>query len=65
MSAKPSKLKQDSFEIWLKINRLLLFFDPFLWFSLDSLIWAKSRHYQFNWVCGAHLECRSLVQYWG
>jgi len=25
------------------------------------LIWAKSRHYQFNWVCAAHLEYRSLV----
>jgi len=19
------------------------------------LIWAKSRHYQFNWMCAAHL----------
>ena len=28
----------------------------FLWFSLDSII-----SYQFNWVCTAHLEYRSLV----
>jgi len=25
------------------------------------LIWAKSRHYQLNWVCTADLEYRSLV----
>jgi len=30
-------------------------------FSLDSLIGAKSRHYQFNWVCATHLEYRSQV----
>jgi len=23
--------------------------------------WKKSRHYQFDWVCAAHLEYRSLV----
>jgi len=25
------------------------------------LIRAKSRHYQLNWMCTAHLEYRSLV----
>jgi len=62
-SATPSKLKQDSFEIWLRksIQRPQLFFDPFLRFSLDSLIRAKSRHYQFDWVCDAQQEHRSLA----
>jgi len=36
-------------------------FNPFLWFSLDRTIWNKSRHYQFDWVCAAHLKCTSLV----
>jgi len=25
-------------------------------FSLDRTIWKKPRHYQFDWVCAAHLE---------
>ena len=50
-SAKSSKLKQDSFEMWFKINkRRHLFLNPCLSFSLDSLIWSKSRHYHSNWV---------------
>jgi len=36
-------------------------FNPFLWFSFDRTIWSKSRHYQFDWVCAAHLKCRSLL----
>jgi len=45
-----------------KINkRPYLFFNPFFRFSLDSLIRAKSRHYQFNSMCAAHLEYRSLA----
>jgi len=39
----------------------IIFFHSFLWFSLDSMIWKKSRHYQFDWVCAAHLEYSSLV----
>jgi len=39
----------------------LMVFQSFLWFSLDRTIWNKSRHYQFGWVCAAHLECGSLV----
>jgi len=38
-----------------------IIFQSFLWFSLDSLIWAKSRQCQVNWVYAAHLEYRSLV----
>jgi len=33
-------------------------FDPFVIFRT---IWKESRYYQFDWVCAAHLECRSLV----
>jgi len=39
----------------------LIVFQSFLWFSLDRPIWNKSRHYQFDLVCAAHLECRFLV----
>jgi len=38
-----------------------LSFYTFLWFSLDRTIWNKSRHYQFDWMCSAHPEYRSLV----
>jgi len=34
----------------------LIIFQSLFVISLDSLIWAKSRHYQCNWVCAAHLE---------
>jgi len=34
----------------------LIVFQSFLWFSLDRTIWNKWRHYQFDWVCAAHLE---------
>ena len=40
---------------------LLWFFPWYLWFSLDRTTWKKSRHYQFHWVCAAHLVYRSLV----
>jgi len=33
----------------------------FLWFSFDHTIWNKSHHYQFDWVCAAHLQYRSLA----
>jgi len=36
------------------------YFNPFLRFSLDRLTWAMSHHYQFNWVCEAHLEYKVL-----
>ena len=34
----------------------LIVFQFFLWFYLDRTIWNKWRHYQFDWVCAAHLE---------
>jgi len=35
-----------------KINyTAVIFFQPFLGFCPDSLIWTKSHLYQFNWVC--------------
>jgi len=39
----------------------LIVFQSFLWFSLDHTIWNKSPHFQFDCVCAAHLECRSLL----
>jgi len=50
-------------EIWLRkaIKCPKLSFNLYLWFSLDSTIWKKSRHYQFDWVRAAHIQYRSLV----
>ena len=63
-------LKKQKNRIWNKqVGRFfqkngffstLIFFQS-LWFSLDRTIWNRSHHYQFDWVCAAHLECRSLV----
>ena len=33
----------------------------FLWFSLGRTIWNKPRHCQFDWVCAANLEYKSLL----
>jgi len=64
--ASKSQLKQASWnrtvlKFGSENHTAVIIFNSFLWFSLDSLIWVKSRHYQFNWVCAAHLEYRSLV----
>jgi len=39
----------------------LRYLSIFLWFSFDRTICRKSRHYQFNWVCPALQQYRSLV----
>jgi len=44
--------------VFLKLDYLSIF----LSFSLDRMIWNKSsRHYQFDWVCAAHLQYMPLV----
>ena len=61
---KPISFQKNKKPVLKKIqgfSQPWLFFNPFLWFSLDRTIWSKSRHYQFGRVCAAHLEWKSLV----
>jgi len=64
---KISELKKTKKAGWVIFFKKRVFLNPdclsilYMWFSLDRTIWNKSRHYQFVWVCTAHLEYRSLV----
>jgi len=50
--------KQQGCFCWKKtgFSQPWLSFNSFLWFSFDRTVWNKSRHYQFDWVCAAHLD---------
>jgi len=39
----------------------IIIFHGFFVISLDRTIWKKSCHFQFDWVCAAHLEYRSMA----
>jgi len=58
-SATPSKLNWGSFEIWLRKSKRppYLSFEHSFMISLDYLMWKKSRHIQFDWMCAAHPAC--------
>ena len=55
-------LKCQTFFCPLAAGPASMSFNPFLWFFLDRTIWNKSRHYQFGWVCPAHLEHKSGIE---
>jgi len=58
---KKNGLKKQVFFFKGEFFSTLIVFQSFLWLFFDRTIWNKWGHYQFDCVCAAHLEYRSLV----